>query len=803
MDIASLEAGLDAAESAVARDDKYEALCILAELSAQYPAAPAPMLRAIAIMVAAELWDDAVELIAEGRARFPDDEGFAKAQAALAERSGAGAVPEPASNQDAATDANCDAALRILADLGPQFADTVRGYLDGARALREQRRFAEAEIVLTAAMTRFPDASAPVTEHAWLAHIGRDWPEAVRRWEHLRGRYPDVPTGFSSGAVALREVGRQGEAERLLEEAIERFPSDRGTLTEHAWLALIKRDWPEAARRWERVRQRYPGEAEAYLRGAAALAATWRLDEAEKLAEEGIRRFPHNEALANEYAGFAMRENRLDEAARRFAAMRENFPRAASGHIGGALCLRNQFRLREAEKMLERAQELLPGEPRFSFEHAQIPIYAPLRRDRDPDEAIRRVERLIARFPTFEEGYGLGVRYYREAERLDEADALARAGMERFPASVTLALEHGHTARRRGDLDEAARRFTSVRDRFPHHHGGIVGLAGTLSAGGRYDEAEAILRAAMERFPAEKAVVSEFAQIAARQGHWREALERWSEADRRFPDDQEFSQRMFDARMRLAESDMSAVEIAAPAPMAAPIDADDPRAELRDMLMRFESLGGRGLGCEFGIFQREFAAEPLGLLRWADMPYEGIVAVLESRFAGVGLPENTELFINRENSRPEYTTRDRRGFMYQRCFIYEDEIAFERMWKQSLRRLVFLKDKLIADLEAGAKLFVWRQTERNLTESELDRLHRAVRSYGDAMLLYVRYEEEDHPNGTVELAKPGLMVGYIDRFKISPTGQLSARPPTASWLALCRKADALWRQGQDGTEHGP
>ena len=60
------------------------------------------------------------------------------------------------------------------------------------------------------------------------------------------------------------------------------------------------------------------------------------------------------------------------------------------------------------------------------------------------------------------------------------------------------------------------------------------------------------------------------------------------------------------------------------------------------------------------------------------------------------------------------------------------------------------------------------------------------------MLLYVRYEDPDHPNGTVELAAPGLMIGYMDRFKITVDGQLSASPPSASWLAVCKSAHALW-----------
>src|SRR5436309_528289 len=40
---------------------------------------------------------------------------------------------------------------------------------------------------------------------------------------------------------------------------------------------------------------------------------------------------------------------------------------------------------------------------------------------------------------------------------------------------------------------------------------------------------------------------------------------------------------------------------------------------LQNLALQFESLGGTGHGCEFGVFQRSLGVEPLGLLRWADL----------------------------------------------------------------------------------------------------------------------------------------------------------------------------------------
>jgi tetratricopeptide (TPR) repeat protein len=550
----------------------------------------------------------------------------------------------------------------------------------------------------------------------------------------------------------LRELRRFDEADALLADAIARFPDRRAPLIEHAWLASARRDWPEAARRWALVRERFPDAGEAYLRGAQAASASWQHAEAEALLAAAMDRFPQDSGIACEHAWLAYQQHELDEAARRFETVRRRFPDLVTGYTGGARVMRDQFRLAEAEAMLEEAQRRFPEDPALLCEHARIPLFHPLRRERDPEEALRRTERLLARFPFFEEGHLLGIRTLRELGRWGDADELAQIAIGLLPQSAAAAVEYGHNARERNDPAEAIRRYGEARERFPDDPGGPIGLAAALSPSGRDAEAEAALSMAKERFPANPAVFAEFAQLAVRREDWVEVLARWSDAQQRFPDEQQFAHRIFEARLQSAEAQSSE---ASDKPVDEPQPGADPREATRELVMQFESLGGTGLGCAFGMFQREFGAEPLGLLRWADMPYDGLIFALESRFDGVGAPEHTEVFVNRDNSRPEYCTRDRRGFMYMRAFVYEDEMPYERMSKQALRRLTFLKDKLIADLEAGGKIFVYRLTTRNLSAAESARLHAAVRSYGDNMLTYVRYEDSEHPNGTVELAAPG------------------------------------------------
>jgi tetratricopeptide (TPR) repeat protein len=669
------------------------------------------------------------------------------------------------------------------------FPSMAAGYTGAARARREQRRFDEAEAIMAEAAARMPDDPSVASERCWLPQIARDFTEADRRWTDLRAHFPNISAGWIAGAAALRELRDFDEAESLLRDALLRFPDESAPVAEHAWLATIRRDWPEAVRRWEAVRTRFPDRADGYLRGALALGEVWRYAEAEALLAEGMARFPDDSGFAVEYAATASRQAHIDDAIARYAIIRERFPNLTEGYLGGARALRNQFKLSDAEAMFERAQALLPDEPQFALEHALIPVFAPLRQDRDHGETIRRLEAVAARFPDFAPAYIELIRQLRESERFAEADVIARAGMTRIPGSGTLLVEYANIARERGDLSEAIKRYSLARDRFPGEVGGSIGLGTALVASGRESDAETVLQDAMARHPDTSASFIAYAEIAMKRGDWKEAVKRLTDAYRLFPDDKAFAQRISDAKLMMIGEENGG-EVAKQDEGG----SDDPRAQFRELIMQFESLGGRGLGCEFGMFQREFAAEPLGLLRWADMPYDGIVSMLESGFKGVGEPEHTSIFVNRENGRPEYCSVDKRGFMFMRAFVYEDEMPMERMEKQVLQRLKFLKNGLMDDLESGDKIFVWRLTERNLTDAELDRLQAAVNSYGKNVLLYVRLEDKNHPNGTVEVVRPGLMVGYMDRFKMAPDGSIAATPPSGSWAAICKKAHALWPQ---------
>jgi tetratricopeptide (TPR) repeat protein len=531
-------------------------------------------------------------------------------------------------------------------------------------------------------------------------------------WALARARLPDNSAGWTGAAAALREQQRPDAAEALLAEAVERFAGEPQPLVEYARLASQRAAWPEAAARWALLRERFPGHPMGYLWGARALRESGQEADADALLGAAVARLPGHAELAVEHAWSASRRRDWPQAARRWQAVRERF-----GHVA--------------------------------------------------------------------EGYSLGAAALRELGRHDEAEQIYAAAVARFPQDAGALIGHAKQAATRGDWATSVRRYELAVTRCPSYPAAHQGLAQALAGAGRLDDADRALGAAALRFPADFGVQLDYARLATRRQAWPQAFERWEDAQRLVPGDARLAERLAEARQQLLDSDPMAAEAMAP-------DAPEARAQMRRILLDFESLGGALHGCEFGLVQRKFQAEPLGLLRWTEITADELIPALQTRLHGVGLPENTNLKTSQEGERFEYITYDTRFGMRMHTFTYTDQVAEAEMLRKSCQRLQYLARKLLTDIANAEKIFVFKMSAGNLPDAEVARLHQALRAIGPAVLLYVGYADARHPNGSVELAAPGLLRGYIDRFAFSRAGE-PLGPATESWVRLSRKAHALWQ----------
>jgi hypothetical protein len=115
-------------------------------------------------------------------------------------------------------------------------------------------------------------------------------------------------------------------------------------------------------------------------------------------------------------------------------------------------------------------------------------------------------------------------------------------------------------------------------------------------------------------------------------------------------------------------------------------------------------------------------------------------------------------------------------------FVSRADVPADRMAVLACKRMRFLRDKLIADLESSEKIFVLKVASEPLTAAETEALSRSIQTYGAVKLLCVCIADADHPEGEIVPAAPGVFTGYID---FSSGLNVAAR--SAAWEKLCRK----------------
>lgn len=320
------------------------------------------------------------------------------------------------------------------------------------------------------------------------------------------------------------------------------------------------------------------------------------------------------------------------------------------GLVEAAKALREDGRLDEAEGDLAKAIS------EFRDIESILADYGwAAQRERKWAEAVPRWELYRRRFPSHFLGYALGCAALRESGRLDEADSVAAEGLRLFPDHPEVVANFAWVANRRGDWHEALRRWQMYAAAFPDDPLGYVFAGNTLREMRLYEQADCVLRQGLKDHPTHPELLSRYASVAYDRQDWPEALRRWTDFRDRHPDLPWGHQQVaavLGGMGRFAEADDQS--------RTARAHLADPT--LAQLVLRFEGLGDN---CEFGLVQRHFGAEPLGLLRWTGITPAHLANALESGFAGVGTEDQTGLDL----AGNEYVTEDRRFGMRMHTFI--------------------------------------------------------------------------------------------------------------------------------------
>ena len=197
---------------------------------------------------------------------------------------------------------------------------------------------------------------------------------------------------------------------------------------------------------------------------------------------------------------------------------------------------------------------------------------------------------------------------------------------------------------------------------------------------------------------------------------------------------------------------------------------------LADFLMKFESLGH---SCDFGIFQRECGADPLGLLRFAGITTPKLVEGLIDRFALLALPGTVEANVVADWNN-EYCMFDKSYGIASRSFLTPAQAAPDQLIAREMKRLPFLKEIFLETVDQAGKTFVLRRPDQ-MHPAEAEAVIEVLRLKSDCKLLWAVHEQGGVP-GSLDVISPYFFRGHLDTTHGLGSASISA------WLSICATA---------------
>jgi tetratricopeptide (TPR) repeat protein len=319
-------------------------------------------------------------------------------------------------------------ATEVWTGLIERHPDVARASPLALRVLIGLRRFDEAEALMRAGQKKYPNDPYFAQGLAEIAHTKRDFDTALERWAFLRKRFPGVVEGYTYGAGAFMEKDQPQQAEALALQATKRFPDNIGGPLEYARIAIKAKNWEEALRRWQPIRDQFDYVG-SYIGSAQALTHLGRYDESDALLQQARLRFGADPGPLSEFARVAEAKGDVPAAVQRWKDVLSRFPLDMSAHFNAAEAFEKLGDPAEAEATLRAAIDRFPTELGPFLELAKLFQY----KRRDFHAAADAWAALRAVFPDNEEAYTSGAHALAQASRTEDAEALREEHRRRFP----------------------------------------------------------------------------------------------------------------------------------------------------------------------------------------------------------------------------------------------------------------------------------------------------------------------------------------------------------------------------------
>ena len=328
--------------------------------------------------------------------------------------------------------------------------------------------------------------------------------------------------GYGKEINMYLKIGELNQAEKICLEGLMVVPKAIRPYVQYAEISMLKNDFEEAIKRWNKIIEQFPNKAEGYAGEARTYARLGDFEHDEILCRTRIKNMPHEFWPYIELAEISMRQGEFNEAIIRWKDVRKRFPDKAIGYIRASIAYCEIERFQDAENLCKRCLDIFPNDIRAFIEYAEISM-----RKKDYNEALSRWQIVRNRFPNKAPGYIRASNTYCALERFQDAIVMCKTCMESVPKDISSVIEYAEISMRKKDFKEALTRWGDLRERYPNQAQGYVRASIANCEIEKFLEAENLCRQCMEILPNDVSAFAEFAEISMRKCNYEEATNRW------------------------------------------------------------------------------------------------------------------------------------------------------------------------------------------------------------------------------------------------------------------------------------
>ncbi|MDT9185303.1 tetratricopeptide repeat protein [Limnospira sp. PMC 289.06] len=408
-----------------------------------------------------------------------------------------------------------------------------KNYVSLAEAYRNNQQLSQAEFIAIEGLQKYPKNANIQNHYALIALVENNWIVASERLEKLLEMETQKNWRTWVRLIqAYRNSERFEKAELIAVKGLQKYrnhPMCSTIQKEYCLIPLGQKDWGQEIEKLEGLLQMQGQNAheEVYADLVAAYSASQQFQKAERLAAEGLRKYPKSSLIKPQSDGMSVGDKDWESAAQALEELLQIQGDQASDKIYADLvqAYRSSQQFEKAELMATEGLQKYPKSPRIQIQSERLSL-----RETDWGVVIEALEDKwqIAGEKASEELYADLAKAYRSSQQFRKAKLIATEGLQKYPNSVSLERESSLIRLSKTDGEVLSQRVEELL-RLEGEQASAWTYSYLVKAYGssqQFEKAELMASEGLQKYPDNSAIKTEYSLMFLSQKGLGAALEK-------------------------------------------------------------------------------------------------------------------------------------------------------------------------------------------------------------------------------------------------------------------------------------